>query len=81
MNLGQPELALRDGRLQMPKNASDMDRFLRVGFGLALLSLTVIGSTWWGLVGLLPLVTGLVGYCPAYRLLGLSTCGQAPRAR
>jgi hypothetical protein len=45
--------------------------------GLALLSLTVVGpQSLWGLLGLVPLATGLVGVCPAYSLLGTSTCPQ-----
>lgn len=59
----------------MSKNEGAVDRVVRVALGLGLLSLTVVGpETWWGLVGLLPLLTGIVGFCPAYRLVGLSTC-------
>lgn len=59
----------------MTKNEASWDRALRVVVGLGLLSLTVAGPhTLWGLVGLLPLLTGAVGYCPAYTLLGISTC-------
>ena len=57
------------------KNEGIADRIIRVIAGLALLSLTVIGpQTLWGLVGLVPLLTGLVGVCPAYMLFGLRTC-------
>jgi hypothetical protein len=56
-------------------NEGTADRVLRVIAGVGLLSLTVIGpKTNWGLVGLVPLVTGLAGRCPLYTLLGLSTC-------
>jgi hypothetical protein len=56
-------------------NESTIDRVLRVALGLVLLSLVVVGpKTWFGLVGLVPLLTGLVGFCPLYRLLGVSTC-------
>jgi len=59
----------------LPRNESALDRAIRVALGLALLSLTVIGPhTLWGLVGLVPLVTGAVGSCPLYSLFGLSTC-------
>jgi hypothetical protein len=59
----------------MSKNEGAVDRVVRVALGLGLLSLTVVGpETWWGLVGLLPLLTGILGFCPAYRLVGLSTC-------
>jgi hypothetical protein len=59
----------------MNKNEGTLDRIVRIVVGLALLSLVVIGPhTYWGLVGLVPLFTGLAGFCPAYRLFGLSTC-------
>ena len=57
------------------KNEGKVDRILRVIVGLVVLSLCVIGpQTLWGLVGLVPLITGLLGFCPLYKILGLSTC-------
>ncbi len=65
----------------LPRNENTLDRGIRVVLGLALLSLTVIGPhTLWGLVGLVPLITGLMGRCPLYALFGLSTCPANPRA-
>jgi hypothetical protein len=59
----------------MRTNETGWDRVLRVVIGLGLLSMTVIGpQTLWGLVGLVPLATGLWGHCPLYRVLGVSTC-------
>lgn len=59
----------------MSKNEAGWDRVARVVLGIALLSLTVIGpKTLWGLVGVVPLLTGLIGFCPLYRLVGVSTC-------
>ena len=58
----------------MTHNEGIADRAIRVVLGLGLLSLVFIGPhTWFGLVGLVPLVTGLVGFCPLYRVLGLNT--------
>jgi hypothetical protein len=58
----------------LPTNEHGIDRTLRVVVGLALLSLVFVGPhTLWGLVGLVPLTTGLVGSCPAYTLFGLKT--------
>ena len=55
-------------------NEGGVDRMVRVLIGIVLLSLTVVGPrTWWGLIGLLPLATGLTGYCLLYSLLGIST--------
>lgn len=62
-----------------PMNEGNVDRVLRVVLGVGLLSLVFFGpQTWWGLIGLVPLVTGLVGSCPVYTLFGVSTC---PRKR
>ncbi len=64
-----------------PRNEHALDRVIRVIAGIALLSLVWIGpKTAWGWVGLVPLVTGLVGSCPLYRLLGISTCSMGKHA-
>jgi Protein of unknown function (DUF2892) len=56
-------------------NEGTIDRTVRVVIGLALLSLTVVGpKSLIGLVGLVPLTTGVVGFCPLYKLVGLNTC-------
>jgi hypothetical protein len=61
-------------------NVGLVDRGLRILLGIALLALTVVGpKTAWGLLGFVPLLTGLSGSCPIYRLLGISTCPAAPR--
>ena len=58
-----------------PRNEHTVDRAIRVVLGLGLLSLVWIGpQTSWGWLGLVPLVTGLVGSCPLYRVFGISTC-------
>lgn len=60
------------------KNVGTVDRVLRVIVGLALLSLVFYGpQTPWGWIGLAPLLTGLVSWCPAYSLLGIKTCPVA----
>jgi hypothetical protein len=57
------------------KNEGTIDRVLRVIAGAALVSLVFVGpETPWGWIGVVPLVTGLVGNCPVYSLLGISTC-------
>jgi hypothetical protein len=59
----------------MRVNEGTLDRVLRVVAGAGILSLAFIGpQTPWGYLGLIPLITGLVGYCPAYALLGISSC-------
>jgi len=57
------------------KNVGNPDQIFRIIAGLALLSLVFIGpETLWGLVGLVPLITGLFGFCPIYKILGMNTC-------
>lgn len=56
-------------------NESSADRLVRVILGVVLLSLTFVGpKSMLGLLGLVPLLTGLLGFCPLYRLIGVSTC-------
>ncbi|MBP8305986.1 MAG: DUF2892 domain-containing protein [Burkholderiaceae bacterium] len=59
----------------MKTNSGGLDRVLRVLAGLVLIALTltgVIGA--WGWIGIVAVLTGAVGYCPAYSLLGINTC-------
>lgn len=61
----------------LPKNEHVIERVLRIGVGVTLLSLVVVGpKTLWGLVGAVPLLTGLLGSCPLYTLLGVGTCSR-----
>jgi len=61
-------------------NEGTLDRTVRVVLGLAILSLTVIGpKSLIGFVGLVPLGTGVIGFCPLYRLVGLNTCPATRR--
>jgi hypothetical protein len=56
-------------------NESNLDRATRVLVGVALLAIAFVGpKTAWGYLGVVPLLTGLVGYCPLYRVVGISTC-------
>ena len=59
----------------LARNQGSIDRIVRVLLGLALLSLMLVGTkSTLGLIGLVPLLTGLFGYCPLYQLLGIRTC-------
>jgi len=63
-------------------NESSIDRLVRVVLGIVLLSLVFVGPrTMWGLVGFVPLLTGLAGFCPLYRLLGFSSCPASGRRK
>ena len=59
----------------MKQNVGNIERALRVIVGLGLISLVFVGpQTVWGWIGIVPLATGLIGWCPPYALLGISTC-------
>jgi hypothetical protein len=59
----------------MTPNEGTLDRVLRVLLGLALLGLTVTGTIGaWGWIGVVPLLTAAIGWCPLYRLVGINTC-------
>ncbi len=61
----------------MKKNIGNIERIIRIVGGAGILSLAVIGpQTPWALLGAVPLLTGLIGWCPPYHLLGINTCGK-----
>lgn len=61
----------------MKKNIGFIERVLRIVVGLGIVSLAFFGpQTPWAFLGLVPLLTGIVGWCPPYALLGISTCCQ-----
>lgn len=62
----------------MKANVGGIDRVMRIVLGLVLLSLVVVGpKSLWGLVGLVPLATGLMRFCPFYPLLGINSCPRS----
>lgn len=61
----------------MTPNVGGLDKVIRILAGLGLLSLLFLlqgPARWWGLLGLVPLLTALVGFCPLYPLVGINTC-------
>jgi Protein of unknown function (DUF2892) len=59
----------------MKTNEGTIDRALRVVAGLALIGLAATGTVGaWGWIGVVPLATGLIGWCPVYTMLGFNTC-------
>lgn len=59
----------------MNPNVGNVDRAVRIILGLVLISLVFVGpKTSWGWIGVIPLATALVKWCPLYRVLGISTC-------
>ena len=62
-------------------NVGPVDRFIRALIGTAALSLVFFGpQTPWGYLGLIPLLTAAIGWCPLYSVLGINTCAKAKAA-
>jgi hypothetical protein len=80
--LALARLALVDSQteaLAMSSNVGGIDRILRIVVGLVLISLVFIGpKTAWGWIGIIPLATALIGWCPLYVPLGISSCPRTP---
>ena len=59
----------------MKQNIHNIERIVRIVLGAGILSLVFIGpQSPWGWLGLVPLITGAIGWCPPYAMLGISTC-------
>ncbi len=59
----------------MTSNVGGIDRILRIAIGLVLIALAATGTVgWWGWLGIVPLATGAIGWCPPYALFGFNTC-------
>ena len=62
----------------MKRNMGTIDRVLRTLAGVGIVAAGIYFKSWWGAVGVIPLATAAIGWCPAYLPLGLSTCGKKP---
>jgi len=58
----------------MKQNIGTVDRLIRVILGLVIITVGLYFENWWGLLGLLPIFTALIGWCGLYKVLGISTC-------
>ena len=60
----------------MKQNVGTIDRAIRAIAGIGLISLVFVGPQFvWGWIGVVPLATAVIGWCPPYALLGINTCG------
>jgi hypothetical protein len=57
----------------MKPNVGSADKVIRIILGIVIVALGFIYQSWWGLVGIVPLLTGVFNFCPAYSLIGVST--------
>lgn len=58
----------------MKTNVGSADRIIRVVLGLVIIIAGVVSKSWWGALGIVPLATAAIGWCPAYLPFGISTC-------
>ena len=58
----------------MKENVGGFDRIFRIVLGVVVIVLGLLYHSWWGLIGIVPLLTGLTNRCPAYLPFGISTC-------
>lgn len=58
----------------MASNIGSTDRIIRIVLGVAIIGVGIYFGSWWGAIGLVPLVTAAIGWCPLYVPFGLSTC-------
>ncbi len=58
----------------MQRNVGSVDRTVRIIAGLGIIAAGLYFGSWWGAIGAVPLLTGFIGWCPAYSPFGISTC-------
>ena len=58
----------------MEINIGSTERLLRISAGVVIIGLGLYFQSWWGVIGLVPLLTGLFRFCPLYKMLGVNTC-------
>ncbi len=59
------------------KNVGSIDRTIRIIAGAVILVVGITYESWWGAIGVVPLITATLGWCPAYTVLGINTCGKS----
>lgn len=62
------------GGYTMKANVGSVDRIIRIVIGIIILAVGFQYRSWWGLIGIVPLATGIVGFCGLYTVFGISTC-------
>ena len=58
-------------------NIGKTEKYIRLALGAIIIGVGVFYQSWWGALGLIPLVTGAISFCPIWRLLGINTCKNA----
>jgi predicted RND superfamily exporter protein len=71
---GYSKKIIQQETFNMTRNEGNTDRIIRLALGIAVIALGFYFRSWFGLIGLIPLVTAGIGWCPLYSIFGLSTC-------
>ena len=58
----------------MKQNVGTIERVIRAVIGVGIIAAGAFYQNWWGAIGAIPLVTAIIGWCPPYAMLGISTC-------
>lgn len=64
----------------MEKNIGGVDRIVRLLIGIVIVALGIYYESWWGLIGVIPILTAIIGFCGFYVPLGISTCKMKKEA-
>jgi len=65
----------------MQRNVGGTDRIVRIVVGVAIIAAGVYFKAWWGVIGVVPLLTAAINWCPLYLPFGISTCARRPPAK
>ncbi len=60
----------------MKRNMGQIDRIIRIVIGVVIALLGVVNHSWWGAVAVVPFLTAVIGFCPLYTVLKISTCSS-----
>jgi Protein of unknown function (DUF2892) len=60
----------------MECNVGNKDKFVRIILAIAIGGLGLLYQSWWGLLAIMPLITGLISFCPIYKIFGINTCSK-----
>jgi sulfite exporter TauE/SafE len=65
----------------MKANVGNVDRWIRIILGVVIIVLGIVYRNWWGLIGIIPILTGIFRICPAYIPFGIKTCKSVPESK
>jgi hypothetical protein len=60
--------------IKMKKNVGNVDKTIRIILGIGIIVMGIGFQSWLGIIGVIPLITGIIGYCPLYSIFSISTC-------